>query len=447
MGWLSQSLQRVKNAIFATPSRPTCALVLSGGGARAAYQVGVLRYIAEVVPASPFQVVTGVSAGAINAAQLANHRGSFRAATRDLEGAWEGLHTSDVFETESSLSLLWSMLRQEPPEQALGSRSTRGMVDTAPLHAFLEDELGADAGVLTGIADNLQHGRLDAVAILTTDYATGQTVSWVQGREIQMWERPDRVGRHTTLTVDHVMASTAIPIVFPAIRLEDHWHGDGGIRLAAPLAPAVHLGADRILAISTRYPRSRSEAATPAVEGYPPRAQVIGIMMNAIFLDALDQDALTMERINRLVRELPPSRRHDMRPIRLLELRPSVDLGRLAGDYDTALPTAMQYLGRWLGTEQTESPDWLSVLLFEHDYLARLLEVGYEDARAQHDRIQDFFSGVFPEEEEDREATRDAGSVSEQPTESQEATGIEASASAPASPTSDERSEQDGGQR
>jgi len=250
----------------------------------------------------------------------------------------------------------------------------------------------APDGKLTGVQKNLDDGRLQALAVITTNYATGQTVTWVQGKDFDLWERPDRISVHADLSVNHVMASTAIPLVFPAVRIENEWYGDGSIRLSAPLAPAVHLGADRILGISNRYPRSRSEADEPAVQGYPPAAQIIGILMNSVFIDALDQDAVTLNRVNKLVKELPPQKRHGMRPVDFLQLRPSVDLGRLAQDYEKEIPNAFRFLTTGLGTMKTESPDWLSVLLFESGYIDRLLDIGYHDARRQHDRIARFLA-------------------------------------------------------
>lgn len=394
-------LERFKNWLSITPPRPTdCALVLSGGGARAAYQAGVLRYIAETFPDRGFHIITGVSAGAINAAQMANHTGSFQQTAKHLEHSWRKIRTDKVFEAESGLSMLWSMIRRGNGGPAPGEvttldvRGTHGLVDTTPLWGFLQQELRAPEGTLSGIEVNLKRNRLKAAAVITTNYATGQTVTWVQGKDFDLWERSDRVSINTTLTIEHVMASTSIPLLFPAVRIGDMWYGDGGIRLAAPLAPAVHLGADRIMAISTRYKQSRAEADEPTVQGYPPAATIVGMLMNAIFMDALDQDAFTLERINKLVDELPRSMRHGMRPIELLQLRPSVDLGRLASAREPSLPGGLRYLTSGLGTEETLSPDWLSVLLFEEEYVAKLLEIGYEDGRKQHDAIEQFFDGV-----------------------------------------------------
>jgi NTE family protein len=192
------------------------------------------------------------------------------------------------------------------------------------------------------------------------------------------------------MTVDHVMASAALPLVFPAVRLGKKWYGDGGIRLSSPLSPPMHLGAGRIFAVSTRYARTQEEADTPTIEGYPPPAQVLGNLMNSIFLDVLDQDARRLERINTLLRRLPPELHGDLRPIGLLVLRPSEDLGKLAGQYELRLPSALRFLTRGLGTRETKSPDFLSLLMFQPDYLRRLIELGERDAESRSAAIRAF---------------------------------------------------------
>ena len=358
------------------------ALVLTGGGARAAYQIGFLRCLARTMPAESFDVITGVSAGAINAAYLAAHPGPLAATVDELDDVWTGLTPERVFRV-GRLSLASSVARWGLRLISGGGPATpqtRGFLDTSPLRALLEECLGPVDGEIPGIADNLERGRLSAVALTTLNYGTGQTVTWVQGCAIPAWERPARLGVNTRLTVDHVLASAALPLVFPAVRLAGSWCGDGGVRMLAPLAPAIHLGADRILAISTRYARSRAEAARPAVSGYPPPAQIAGTLLNAIFLDSVDHDARRLERVNRLLSRLPRERWDGLRPVRLLVLRPSVDLGRLAAEYESRLPGGFRFLTRGLGTRETASPDFLSLLMFEADYLKRLIEIGEEDA-------------------------------------------------------------------
>jgi NTE family protein len=193
--------------------------------------------------------------------------------------------------------------------------------------------------------------------------------------------------------VDHVLASSALPFLFPAVQVDGAWYGDGGIRLTAPLSPAVHLGARRILAVSTRYARSRDEADRPAITSYPPPAQVAGVLYNAIFLDQLDSDAYQLRRINNLIAQLPKTQRDGLRHIELLMVRPSVDLGRLANEYEPELPRAFRFLTRGLGTRETRSNDLLSLLMFQNDYVTRLVELGEADAAARRPEIERFLVG------------------------------------------------------
>jgi NTE family protein len=374
------------------PQVAEIALVLTGGGTRAAYQAGVLQYIAEAFSEARFSILTGVSAGAINTALLANHTGTFSECVGNLVAWWSQLRTEHVLEPSSSVGFLLKMIRRGGREELGEALPRRGMVDTAPLRTYLEEKLGTENGHLSGITTNVKEGRLKAFAVVTIDYGTGQTVTWIQGRHISEWERPNRVGINATITVDHIMASTALPFLFPAVRIGASWYGDGGVRFSHPLAPAIYLGADRILAIATRYERTRSEADVPNVYGYPPAAQIFGLLMDAVFLDTLDQDALTLERINLLVAQLPRLKRMGLRPVRLLMMRPSVDLGKLAGEYEPELTGVLKLLALGLGSHDTKSPDWLSMLLFIPEYTRRLIEIGHRDAARQHEKIAAFLA-------------------------------------------------------
>jgi NTE family protein len=363
------------------------ALVLGGGGARAAYQAGVLEYVGEAFPRASVPLMTGVSAGSINASHLAADPGPWAQRTARLTSYWEELTMDDVFTPRSLWTIGRSLLRGTP-----GPRQT--LLDTAPLRAYLDRHLPTDAtGELTGVADNLEAGRLEGLAISTSNYATLQTVTWVQGCAMQNWNRPNRIGRRTRLNLDHVMASTALPMVFPAVRLGDAWYGDGGLRMLDPLAPAVHLGADRLFVVSTRYERSRSEATRAArTTAYPSLFQMMGILANVLLLDVLEHDAAVLRRVNRLVRRLRPQRRGGLRPIDLLVLRPSKDLGALAGEHEVDVGGAMGGLLNVVEWQSDPPPDWFSMFLFTPDYLHRLLDIGYHDAKRQHHRIEAFFA-------------------------------------------------------
>jgi NTE family protein len=370
-------------------------LVLSGGGARAAYQVGFLRFLVRELPDVVPGILTGVSAGGINAAYLAARQEPFTEKVENLVNLWTRLHISDVFRVDArdlgSRVIRWGgrlVAGGRSPLRPAGS-----FVDTAPLRRLLERELGAAAdGSLPGIARSVQDGWLRAIALAASSYTTGQSITWVQTVDCRMpmWERPQRKSATCALRVDHVMASSALPFFFPAIAVDDAWYGDGGIRLAAPLSPAVHLGARRIVAISTRYGRSRAEADRPAMAGYPPPAQVAGVLLNAIFLDLLDGDALHLHQINQLVSRLPEAERDGLRHIDLLVLRPSQDLGQLANEFEPELPTAFRFLTRGLGTRETHSNDLLSLVMFQNNYLRRLIDMGEADAAARADEIRRF---------------------------------------------------------
>jgi NTE family protein len=368
-------------------------LVLSGGGARAAYQVGVLSYIAEKAPEVSFPIIVGVSAGAINAAFMAGHRGSPPENLQWLSNCWTNLSTERVFDTNfgvlglTGARWLWTLggggTSLGPPVKSL--------LDTTPLKRFLEEQLSVE-----GIAMNVAEGHLRALGLTATRYATGQSVTFVQGGEgVPTWERVRRCGLATKITVDHVMASGSIPLIFPAIPIDGEYYGDGSIRLSAPLAPAIHLGADRLLAIATRYSPTLDEVRALATAGYPPPAQLLSALLNSIFLDALEADAERLQRINRLLSALPPgtSSSDGLRPIELFVIRPSRDLGLLAEEHKSRLPRSLRFLLRGLGSHRTHGSELLSYLIFEAPFISRVLELGYEDALTRWDEIERFFAG------------------------------------------------------
>lgn len=376
--------------------RNDLAVMLTGGGARAAYQVGLLRGIARHFPRLRFQIITGVSAGAINAVYLAAHKGTLAEKAERLGEMWCELTCDHIFEFDWKAFLPFrSAMATVFPKKKWASKRARAFVDTTPLRNLLSRVLGVPPGCpVPGIADNLRKGELSALALNTLDYSTGQTVRWVQGRTFDEFENTNRRTAVADITVEHVLASAALPFVFPAVRLGDEWHGDGGIRLAAPLSPAVHLGASRIIAMSTGYQRTPAEAATPVVEGYPPAAQILGQLVNAVFLDAIDEDVMRMERMNELLRKLDPRDRNGLKPIDLLVLRPSVDLGKLSGEYEQNLPREVKLFLRALGVKETDSPDFVSLLLFEPGYTRRIMDIGEQDVEARLPELRTFLSDL-----------------------------------------------------
>ena len=376
------------------PSRGDVAIILSGGGARAAYQVGVLRGLSRHFPRARPLILAGESAGAINAAYLAAHSGTLPEAVEDLARLWSQLTADEIFRV-GALSLARNVVRWGTRLMSGGvaiAPEARGLLDTAPLRALLERSFAPADGELVGIAKNLDRGLLKAIALTTINYSTGQTVTWVQGGRIRDWERPLRRSVGTRLTIDHVLASAALPFLFPAVRLGDDWYGDGGVRLHAPLSPAIHLGAERILAISTRYRPTHEEADQPAVHGYPPPAQVAGILLDAIFLDLIDYDALVLERLNRLLGKLARQEWGELRPVDLLVLRPSQDLARLAAGCEACLPRGLRFFVRGLGAHETSRPALLSLVMFMPEYLQPLMRIGESDVEARLDEVAAFLT-------------------------------------------------------
>jgi NTE family protein len=375
------------------PAEPSgdLAVMLTGGGARAAYQVGVIKGLGRHFPRLRFQIITGVSAGAINAIFLAAHEGSLRDTGEQLANLWCSLECRHVFRPNYAALLPFRTALKAvlPPRM---SRRPHGLLNAGPLAETLRGVYKCPARnqPIAGIHRNLAKGDLKAVALIGLDYTTGQSVRWTQGRVIDAFEGPNRRSAQTDITVEHVLASAALPFVFPAVKIGNRWYGDGGIRLAAPLSSAVHLGATRILAMSTGYQRTADEANTPVVEGYPPAAQIMGQLINAIFLDVIDEDVTRMERMNEMIEKLDASQRNGFKPIDLLVLRPSVDLGRIAGDHEKYLPRNMKLLTRALGTRETESPDFISMLMFEPRYTSTLIEIGENDVSTRIEELRAF---------------------------------------------------------
>jgi NTE family protein len=376
------------------PEDNNLALMLGGGGARGAYQAGVLRGIAARFPQLTFPILAGISAGAVNTIHLAAHQGSLTQSADDLIALWLALKPELVYDVRSG-PLMWNAFnwgaRLLSGGIGRGREPMRGMVETNPLRRYLEQVVErAPDGSIPGIRRNIERGLLKAVALSATSYSTGQSVTWIEGRDVDLWQRPNRRTEPARLTVEHVMASSALPMLFPAVQVGNEWYGDGGVRLTAPLSPSLHLGASRILTISTKYQKSQREADTPTTAGYPPPAQVLGVLYNSVFLDLIDEDILRLRKVNQLLMDIPPEKREKMRVVDIMVLRPSQDLGRMARNFEPKLPPFFRYLTRGLGTTKTASPDLISLILFQADYLKALIDLGEQDAIAHGDAIQRF---------------------------------------------------------
>jgi NTE family protein len=386
-------------------------LVLTAGGARGAYQAGVLKRLGEL-PAlrerpSPFPIVAGASAGAINGTLLAARGARFGEATREIARVWSRLRVEDVF--RSDLCTLARTGLDLALDFALGGllgrTRTHGLLDTAPLAATLARSFPA-----RGIAEGIRRGHLYAVAVSATSYHSGRSFTFVEGRPGHpVWQKSRRLVLPVTLTHRHVLASSAIPIVFPPVRVAsqagDLWFGDGGLRLVTPLSPAIRLGATRLLSIGVRSGRAadalaREEVgAAPSSDDGPPRlpcpplAQVTGVFLNAIFLDHLDADLDHLARMNEIVaggRREALGASEPIRPIEPLALAPSEDLALVAQRFAHRMPRLVRYLLEALGTPDAQSADLMSYLLFDAAYTRTLVEIGYEDASRRSAELEAF---------------------------------------------------------
>lgn len=371
----------------------TLGLVMSGGGARAAYQVGFLRSLARHHKDLRIPIITGVSSGGLNAAFLANESGTFDEKMGRLVEIWANLTIDHVFRVDSlSVSrhvMSWGF-RLMTGGAGGNAFTTRSLVDTEPNRRLLISILKPEHGKLTGIDRNIKQGLLKGVGITASSYSTGQSITWVQGENIPAWHRAHRKSVFADITIDHIMASASLPMFFPSIYVNGAWYGDGGIRLTAPLSPAIHMGARRLLAISTRHIPPLSDLKVNRIDDYPSPAKVMGAMYNAIFLDVFDNDALRLERVNTLINRLPEEKRDGLVPVKLLLMRPSEDLGNLASRYEPRLPKPFRFMTRGWGTQQNHSTDMLSLVMFQQDYLHRLIEMGEKDAETRLEVIARF---------------------------------------------------------
>jgi NTE family protein len=371
------------------------ALVLSGGGARAAYQVGCLRALSQALPNYRPQILTGVSAGAINATHLAAFQGSWQDSVEALVGLWQHMRTDKVYRT--GLGPMMGRMAHWGSHFVsggrLGRKDIRGMVQNAPLRSYLQEHLAADpaTGEICGVDQNLADGWLKALAVMTTNYASGRSEAWVDTLEETIWSGSQVSARPTSLTIDHVMASAALPFFFPAVRLRNHWHGDGGVRLAAPLSPALRLGAKRILAVSPRVKPQRPEEGLAT--SYPSPGQVAGVMLNAVFLDLLDFDALQMQRINDLLRRIPQQNWGNQRQVDVMVLRPQQDLGQIARQSQPEMPGAFRFFAGGFGGRDEPTADALSMVNFEPGYVGQLIAFGEQDTHERMDEIEAFLRG------------------------------------------------------
>jgi NTE family protein len=372
---------------------PKIALILSGGGARAAYQAGVARAISELVPAgspSPFQVICGTSAGAINAASLAAGARDFRAATVRLCNLWSNLTVGDIYRADAMhlLQTAWRVVRSVLPRS--DRKRIVGLLDNTPLARLLERELPFHA-----IRGSIEAGALEALTITASSYQTGMSVSFCMGGPaMELWERSQRIGVRADIGVDHLLASSAIPFVFPPTMVGAEYFGDGAMRQMSPTAPALHLGADRILVVGAARTGTRT---TPGESIDPPSlAQIGSHVLASIFTDALGTDLEKVRLVNIAVRQIDPGRLAaspmPLRDIDMLVLTPSVPLETLANDYRDNLPRSLRFALRGIGGTRAGGEGLLSYLLFDSGFCSALIELGYRDAQAKDAELKKLLS-------------------------------------------------------
>ena len=372
------------------------AVLLPGGGARAAYQVGVLRAVAHILGREqrhPFRIICGTSAGAINAATLAAHADSFRRGVARLVRWWSRVEVKHVYRADlANVSLHGVRWLASVLIGVGGPKRTAAMLDNSPLRRGLANELD-----LTRIEQHVRDGALSALSINATSYTTGQAVTFFQGSPgIAPWQRTRRRGERAAIGIDHLLASTSIPFVFPAARVGGDFFADGSVRQIAPLSPPLHLGARRIFVIAvgqfTGQVPTDHQRKKPS---YPSFAQTAGHALSSIFLDNLGADLERMQRMNHVLSLVPEEihRRHpEVAHIDAMVISPSRDLGAMAIPYAQRLPTGVRYLLHGLGSTEGTGASLLSYLLFDQRYTRALLELGYRDAIARREEIDAFLA-------------------------------------------------------
>jgi NTE family protein len=377
------------------PSRARAGLVLTGGGARAAYQVGVIKAVRDILGnpvKNPFPILVGTSAGAINAATLAVYAENFTRGVGNLLEVWENMHVDHVYKADFP-SIMKSGAKWLSSLMLISRRNPISLLDNAPLAEMLSRTLPFER-----IQDNIDSGALYAVSVTASGYTSGQSVSFFQGGSgAEGWERNQRIGAAVTLKLEYLLASASLPFIFPAVKVHREYFGDGSMRQIAPISPALHLGADRVLVVGTG--RQTLDTARSRSNVYPSLAQIAGHAMNSIFLDSLSVDLERLERINRTVSLIPPERLAEakvpLRPIKVLFISPSQPIERIAARFIHELPRAVRFILRPTGALNRSGSNLASYLLFEESFCRALVDLGYQDTEARAQEVLGFFEGTM----------------------------------------------------
>ena len=378
-----------------TPVAPVTGLILSGGGARAAYQVGVLAAIAELLPEgaqNPFPVIVGTSAGAINAVSLASGASDFKTSVERLTAFWQAIRSRQVMRSDWSGVVRQATRFISHSLLGLGAKLPVALVDSSPLRELLQAQFQA-----SGIEQAIAEQQLRAVAVTAFGYESGHAMTFYQGTgTIAAWLRHRRVGVPTLLSVEHLLASSAIPLLFAPVKIGQEYFGDGAVRQSAPISPALHLGANRVLVIGVSG-NPRGLVQNPLERSYtgkqPTLAQIGGHLLNSTFIDSLESDIELLERLNGFSHLLPddvPAHALGATPVDVLVISPSQPIDEIAARHRQELPRALRLFLRGPGATKTSGAGVLSYLLFEAGYCSELIELGRQDALAQREALGRF---------------------------------------------------------
>lgn len=370
-------------------------LILSGGGARAAYQIGVLKAISELMPRdapNPFPIICGTSAGAINSAALTIYGARFSDAIYRLLKIWRNFHVHHVFRSDfpgilkSGIHWLTALFLG-----GLGKRNPASFLDRAPLCRLLKKYMPCDR-----IATSLEAGVVESLAITASSYGSGKSVIFYQSsKEITTWSRARRYGKEEVITEDHLMASSAIPFMFSAIKIGNEYFGDGSMRQTAPISPVLHMGADKVLVIGVTNSDIEDGEVTGEAE-YPSLAQIAGHILNSIFLDSMEADLERLQRINSTLSKIPTHQLEEhgskLRPVDVLMIEPTQDLQMISSKYITSLPWTIRFLLRGVGAFNKNGSSLIGYIMFEKPYCRELISLGYADAMQRKNELIEFLN-------------------------------------------------------
>lgn len=377
-------------------------LILSGGGARAAYQVGVLKAIHKILPKghyNPFDIISGTSAGAINGVALASYAENYRIGIKHLERIWMHFAPEHIYRTDF-LGISHGIMRLAR-SLVMGRRFRSdpvSLLNNQPLRELLGEAIKFDQ-----IQSAIDNGALHAIAVNCSGLETGESVAFFQGHySITNWTRHRRIGKRTRITLDHLMASSAIPMIFPSVKLHGEYYADGAVRQLAPISPALHMGAEKIMVIGVSGIAHKRKDHVKPPAAYPSPAKMMGHMLNAAFLDSMETDVERLRRINRTLTSIPEDVRKkanmELKPVELLEINPSRSIDQIAGEHADEIPKALKMTLGGSGNAGQNGSGILSYLLFSKGFCKALIDLGYSDAMQREDEIRAFFSDHFEEE-------------------------------------------------